>query len=80
MTDIFAIHQLVASEISYICPTKEDVLRELIHDLGSAKNNETEMIGVSSAEISLTLNPKLHDVEGMSSWPPYKPDACLTFL
>ena len=56
------------------------MLRELIHDLGSAKNNETEMIGVSSAEISLTLNPKLHDVEGMSSWPPYKPDACLTFL
>lgn len=64
MTDIFAVHQLIASEISYISPTKEEILQELIHDLGSAKTNESEMIGVSSAEINLTLNPKLHDIEG----------------
>ena len=64
MADIFAIHQLIASEISQLCPTREDILRELVHELGSAKTNENEMMGVSSAEISLTLNPKLHDVEG----------------
>ena len=64
MADIFAVHQLVASEISYISPNKEDTLHELVHDLGSAKTNESEMIGVSSPEINLTLNPKLHDVEG----------------
>ena len=65
MSDIFAIHQLVAADISTICPTKEDGLRELVHELGSAKTNESEMMGVSSTEIGLTLNPKLHDMEGM---------------
>ncbi|KAH0543591.1 hypothetical protein FGG08_002152 [Glutinoglossum americanum] len=63
MTDIFAIHQLVAGEITHLCPSKDDMLRELVHELGSAKNNEVEMSGVSTAEISLTLNPKLHDIE-----------------
>ncbi|TKA66621.1 hypothetical protein B0A49_07613, partial [Cryomyces minteri] len=63
MADIFAIHQLVASDITYLCPAQDDTLREVIRELGSAKNNENEMMGVSSAEISLTLNPKLHDVE-----------------
>jgi Ras GTPase-activating-like protein IQGAP2/3 len=66
MADIFAIHQLVAGEIPHVCPNKDDVLRELVHELGSAKSNEDEMSGVSTTEISLTLNPKLHDVEGMS--------------
>jgi Ras GTPase-activating-like protein IQGAP2/3 len=64
MADIFAIHQLVATDVSYICPNKDDVLRELVHELGSAKNNEHEMAGVGSTEISLTLHPKLHDMEG----------------
>ncbi|KAI9885573.1 MAG: 40S ribosomal protein S21 [Watsoniomyces obsoletus] len=63
MTDIFAVHQLVASEINHLCPTKDDVLQGLVHDLGSAETNKSEMLGVSSAEINLTLNPKLHDVE-----------------
>ncbi|KAH0562813.1 hypothetical protein GP486_002564 [Trichoglossum hirsutum] len=63
MADIFAIHQLVAGEISHVCPSRDDVLRELVHELGSAKSNEDEMSGVSTGEINLTLNPKLHDVE-----------------
>ena len=65
MADIFAIHQLIASDISHVSPNKDDVMRELVHELGSAKSNESEMMGVSSTEISLTLNPKLRDVEGM---------------
>ena len=64
MSDIFAIHQLVASEVGNICPSKDDIITELVHDLGSAKSNESEMLAVSSAEISLTLNPRLHDVPG----------------
>jgi Ras GTPase-activating-like protein IQGAP2/3 len=63
MADIFAIHNLVAAEIPQICPNRDDMLREIVLELGSAKNNESEMLGVSSSEIQMTLNPKLHDVE-----------------
>ncbi|KAI9801846.1 MAG: hypothetical protein M1833_002160 [Piccolia ochrophora] len=63
MLDIFAIHHLVAADISFVCPSKDDILRDVVHELGSAKNNENEMMGVSSTEINLTLNPKLHDME-----------------
>lgn len=64
MADIFSIHQLVAAETSSICPTQDDPLREVIRELGSAKSNESELMAVSTSEISLTLNPKLRDVEG----------------
>lgn len=63
MTDIFAIHNLITKELPEICPNRDDMLREIVHDLGSAKNNESEWSGVKSAEITLTLNPKLHDIE-----------------
>ncbi|KAI2335225.1 iqgap- protein [Ophidiomyces ophidiicola] len=62
MSDIFSIHQLVAAEISHVCG-QEDALREIIRDLGSVKSNEHELMSVSSSEISLTLTPKLHNVE-----------------
>jgi Ras GTPase-activating-like protein IQGAP2/3 len=63
MTDIFAIHRLVSDELPQICPNRDDMLREIVQELGSAKNNENEMLGVTSAEIQMTLNPKLHDIE-----------------
>jgi Ras GTPase-activating-like protein IQGAP2/3 len=63
MADIFAIHRLVSDEVSQMCPNRDDVLREIVQELGSAKNNENEMLGVTSAEIHMTLNPKLHDIE-----------------
>ena len=63
MADIFAIHNLVAAGVSQICPNKDDMLREIVQELGSAKNNESEMLGVSSSEIQMTLSPKLHDIE-----------------
>jgi Ras GTPase-activating-like protein IQGAP2/3 len=63
MADIFAIHNLVAAEIPHICPNRDDMLREIVQELGSAKNNESEMLGVSSSEIQMTLNPKLHNIE-----------------
>ncbi|KZF24433.1 putative ras GTPase activating protein [Xylona heveae TC161] len=63
MVDVFAIHQLVASEVSHLCPTNDDVLREVIRELGSPKHNENEMMTVGSTEINLTLTPKMHDVD-----------------
>ncbi|KAL3425322.1 IQ domain-containing protein containing GTPase activating protein [Phlyctema vagabunda] len=63
MTDIFAIHNLIANDLPHLCPNRDDMLREIIQELGSAKNNESEMLGVTSTEIHMTLNPKLHDME-----------------
>ncbi|PGH12458.1 hypothetical protein AJ79_04294 [Helicocarpus griseus UAMH5409] len=63
MSDIFSIHQLVAAEVSSICIDQDDTIKEAIRDLGSVKSNENELMSVSSSEISLTLTPKLHNVE-----------------
>lgn len=63
MTDIFAIHNLVAGELPFICPNRDDPLREIMQDLGSAKNNENEMTATGSSDIQMFLTPKLHDVE-----------------
>jgi Ras GTPase-activating-like protein IQGAP2/3 len=64
LADIFAIHNLVSQDVAAVCPGQDDMLREVIQELGSAKNNENDMLHVSSAEITLVLNPKFHDVEG----------------
>ncbi|KAL8808201.1 MAG: hypothetical protein Q9182_000265 [Xanthomendoza sp. 2 TL-2023] len=63
MADIFSIHRLVAGDMPTICPSQDDVLREVIRELGSVQNNEHELKHVSTSEICLTLNPKLHDKE-----------------
>ncbi|KAI8623751.1 hypothetical protein F5Y19DRAFT_348953 [Xylariaceae sp. FL1651] len=62
MSDIFAIHNLVAQELPSICPSRNDVLHEILQDLGSAKNNENEMHAAGSSDIQMFLTPKLHDV------------------
>lgn len=64
LADIFAIHNLVVDDLPLICPSQDDPLREVIRELGSAKNNENELLHVSSTEITLTLNPKFHEQEG----------------
>jgi Ras GTPase-activating-like protein IQGAP2/3 len=63
MSDIFSIHQLLTAEMPAICPNQDDILRDVLRELGNAKSNESELMGVSQSEISLTLNPKLHDAE-----------------
>ncbi|KAH8899377.1 hypothetical protein GQ53DRAFT_308702 [Thozetella sp. PMI_491] len=63
MTDIFAIHNLVAGELPTLCPNRDDMLREIMQDLGSAKNNESEMTAAGSTDIQMFLTPKLHDVD-----------------
>jgi Ras GTPase-activating-like protein IQGAP2/3 len=65
LPDVFSIHRLVSQDLAMICPDPNDPLREVLRELGSAKNNENEMMAVSSTDITLTLNPKYHDVEGM---------------
>lgn len=62
MTDVFAIHNLVAAELQTMCPNREDILHEIMHDLGSAKNNESEMNAAGSSDIQMFLTPKLHEV------------------
>ena len=64
LADIFAIHNLVVNDLHTLCPTQDDPLREIIREVGSAKNNENELLHVSSTEITLTLNPKFHEQEG----------------
>lgn len=68
MADIFSVHHLVVADVGAMCPNQEDTLRDVIRELGSAKSNESELMGVSSSEICLTLNPKLHNVEGEQSF------------
>lgn len=63
MGDIFAIHNLIAGDLPFICPNRDDVLREIMQDLGSAKNNESEMTATGSSDIQLFLTPKLHETE-----------------
>ncbi|KAJ5986220.1 hypothetical protein N7451_010585, partial [Penicillium sp. IBT 35674x] len=63
MSDIFSIHQLVASQIDCMCSHPDDFLKQLVRDLGNVKSNENELMSVSSTEINLTLNPKLAQVE-----------------
>jgi Ras GTPase-activating-like protein IQGAP2/3 len=59
LADIFGIHKLLSQEIQSICPNQDDVLRDILRELGSVQSNESELRGVSVSEISLTLNPKL---------------------
>ncbi|EAT91915.2 hypothetical protein SNOG_00420 [Parastagonospora nodorum SN15] len=63
LADVFAIHNLVIDDLPSLCPMQDDPLREVIRELGSAKNNENELLHVSSTEITLTLNPKYHEQE-----------------
>lgn len=63
MSDIFSVHKLLSQEIGAICPGQEDVLRDTLRELGSVQSNESELRGVSSGEISLTLSPKLLNSE-----------------
>ena len=64
MSDIFSIHQLVASEIEFMCQNPDDILKQFVRELGNVKRNESELMGVSTTEINLTLNPKLAQMEG----------------
>ncbi|CAN9129190.1 unnamed protein product [Alternaria alternata] len=67
LADVFAIHNLVIDDLPSLCPSQDDPLREIVRELGSAKNNENELLHVSTSEITLTLNPKYHEQEDPDS-------------
>lgn len=64
-SDIFAIHNLIATELAAISSGPDDVLREVLTDCGNVKSNEKDFLGESRAqhETHLILSPKLHEVE-----------------
>ena len=67
MSDIFAIHRLIAQEIEVIAESREDPLRELISELGSVQTSESELKNVKNTEISLQLDPSFHRVDDPES-------------
>nr|POE92358.1 ras gtpase-activating-like protein rng2 [Quercus suber] len=59
LTDIFALHSLVADNLPAVVATRDDPLRELLTDLGSAKSNESDLSGaVRGGEFTLTLRSR----------------------
>lgn len=64
MSDILAVHHLLAADPQAVCASRDDGMREILRELGSAKSNESEMSAMGAQEISLQLTPKFHDVRG----------------
>jgi len=64
LVDIFSVHQYVVQDLPAICPNQDDVLRDVVRELGSPKTNENDMLHGGPTEITLTLNPKFHEVDG----------------
>lgn len=67
MSDIFAIHRLIAQEIDSIAESREDPLREIIGELGSVQNSESELKNVGNTEIGLQLDPSFQVVDDPES-------------
>jgi Ras GTPase-activating-like protein IQGAP2/3 len=59
------MHQYVVQDLSALCPNQDDVLRDVVRELGSPKTNENDMLHGGPTEITLTLNPKFHEIDGM---------------
>lgn len=65
MTDIFAIHDVISSNMAFVCIAPEDaILREVINNLGNAKRNENEM-SAGTTEVTLSLSAKVHKLQGL---------------
>lgn len=59
LADIFALHSLVTDNLAAIAPQRDDPIKELLTDLGSAKGNETDLSGATNGgEITLTLKSR----------------------
>lgn len=67
MSDIFAIHRLLAQEIEAISHDKEDPLRALITELGSVQASETELHNFGQTEILLQLDPSFQQIDDPDS-------------
>ena len=59
LADIFALHSLVADNITAVAPARDDPIKELLADLGTAKSNESDLSSAShGGEITLTLKSR----------------------
>ncbi|KAI7282256.1 putative ras GTPase activating protein [Hortaea werneckii] len=58
LADIFALHSLVAENLNQVAERKDDPIRELLTDLGTAKSNESDLSGATSGGGELTLTLK----------------------
>jgi Ras GTPase-activating-like protein IQGAP2/3 len=59
LADIFALHSLITDNIAAVAPQRDDPIKELLTDLGSAKGNETDLTGATNGgEITLTLKSR----------------------
>lgn len=67
MSDIFAIHRLIAQDIETIAPNREDQLRVIIQELGSVQTSEAELKNVGNTEIGLHLDPHFQKIEDPES-------------
>ncbi|KAK3072326.1 iqgap- protein [Teratosphaeriaceae sp. CCFEE 6253] len=59
LADIFALHSLVTDDLPVVAPTRDDPIKELLADLGTAKSNESDLSGAANGgEITLTLKSR----------------------
>jgi len=59
LADIFSLHSLISDNLSALAPTRDDPIKELLTDLGTAKSNETDLSGAANGgEITLTLKSR----------------------
>jgi Ras GTPase-activating-like protein IQGAP2/3 len=59
LTDIFTMHSMIADNLSAVAPTRDDPIKELLSDLGTAKSNESDLSSAShGGEITLTLKSR----------------------
>ena len=59
LADIFSLHSLIAENLSAAAPNRDDPIKELLTDLGTAKSNESDLSGASNGgEITLTLKSR----------------------
>lgn len=57
--DIFALHSVIADNVSAVASGRDDPIRELLADLGTAKSNESDLSSAAhGGEITLTLKSR----------------------
>lgn len=59
LADVFGMHTLIADNISSVASGRDDPIKELLTDLGTAKGNESDLSGAAhGSEITLTLKSR----------------------
>ncbi|SMR43563.1 unnamed protein product [Zymoseptoria tritici ST99CH_3D1] len=59
LADIFALHSLITDNIAAVAPARDDPIKELLADLGTAKSNESDLgSATNGGEITLTLKSR----------------------